>query len=82
MLLKAGGTGHETGKLKLMMITCTLRRKWSKNPGKGSTLRKNMLLLAIDVSKSQCFVIAVITNKTKGELVGRCYIIRLTGLSK
>lgn len=74
--------GHETGKLKLMMITCTLRRKWEKKPGKGSTLCKNMLLLATDISKSQCFAIAVITNKTKGELVGTCYIIQLTGLAK
>jgi len=53
-----------------------------KTPGKGSTLCKNMLLLAIDISKSQCFATAVITNKTKEELVCTCYIIRLTGLTK
>lgn len=43
-------------------------RSWLKNgtknpPGKGSTLCKNMLLLAIDISNSQCFTATVVMNK-------------------
>lgn len=58
--------GHEIGKLKLMMLTCTFWKKWHKNPpGKGSTLCKNMLLLAIDISRLQRFTTAVVMNKTE-----------------
>lgn len=53
-----------------------------KNPWKCSTLCKNMLRLAIDILKSQRFATAVITNKTKRQLVDTCYIIRLAGPTK
>lgn len=83
-MLKAGGMGHETEKIKIDDDNLHFKEKIGekKKRGKGGTSCKNILLLAIDISKSQRFTITAVTNKTKGDLVGICYIIRLTGLTK